>query len=244
MEDKVVLYQGMYWLKDDGEGVTEESAAENSSCWQLINKFPDVPQKISEYVKNRRVVVQAGGNNGLYAKQYADLFETVYTFEPIPELFYCLNLNVTKDNVFKFQGCLGNVHGVVGLGRKVDNNGGSANIYGNGVTPTFMIDDLGLNQCDLIHLDIEGFEFFALKGASNTINKFKPIIVLETAGWSPRYGISTSDILNLLRDFGYKMSADVQGDIVFVPSKIDILKPSEIRYVFNKLKLPFQMNSI
>jgi FkbM family methyltransferase len=238
MEDKVVLYQGMYWLRDDGQGVTEETAAENSSCWQLINKFPDVPQKISEYVKNRRVVVQAGGNNGLYAKQYADLFETVYTFEPIPELFYCLNRNVTKDNVFKFQGCLGNVHGVVGLGRKVDNNGGSANIYGNGVTPTFMIDDLGLNNCDLIHLDIEGFEYFALKGASNTIHKFKPVIVLETAGWSPRYGISTSDILNLLRDFGYKMSADVQGDIVFVPSNIDILKPSEIHSVFNKLKLP------
>ena len=220
MEDKVVLYQGMYWLKDDGGGVTEETAAENSSCWQLINLFPDVPQKISEHVKNRRVVVQAGGNNGLYAKQYADLFETVYTFEPIPELFYCLNRNVTKDNVFKFQGCLGNVHGVVGLGRKHENNGGSANIYGNGVTPTFMIDDLGLNNCDLIHLDIEGFEYFALKGASNTINKFKPVIVLETAGWCFRYNISTSHIESFLNEFGYKLSCNIQGDSVFIPSDV------------------------
>jgi FkbM family methyltransferase len=244
MEDKVVLYQGMYWLKDDGEGVTEESAAENSACWQLLNNFPDVPQKISEHVKNRRVVVQAGGNNGLYAKQYADLFETVYTFEPVPELFYCLNRNITKDNVFKFQACLGDNHVQVGLGRKVDNNAGSANVFGSGVTPTLMIDDLGLNNCDLIHLDIEGFEFFALKGASKTINKFKPVIVLETAGWSPRYGISTLDILKLLKDFGYKMSADVQGDIVFIPSDIEILKPSEIHSVFNKLKLPLQMNSV
>jgi len=33
MENKVVLYKGMYWLRDDGSGVTEEIAYENSSCW-------------------------------------------------------------------------------------------------------------------------------------------------------------------------------------------------------------------
>jgi FkbM family methyltransferase len=218
MENKVVLYKGMYWLRDDGSGVTEEIAYENSSCWQLLNIFPDVPKKISEYVTNRRVVVQAGGNNGLYVKQYAELFETVYTFEPVPELFYCLNRNVTNNNVFKFQACLGNKHEQVGIGNKIDNNAGSTNVFGSGVTPTLTIDDLGLQNCDLIHLDIEGFEIFALRGALNTINKFKPVIVIETAGHCCRYGITEEHILMALNEVGYTHVGNVQGDNVFIYS--------------------------
>jgi hypothetical protein len=63
---------------------------------------PDIPDKISEHITEKKVVVQAGGNCGVYVKRYAELFETVYTFEPSPILFYCLNLNVTNPNVFKF----------------------------------------------------------------------------------------------------------------------------------------------
>jgi len=218
MENKVVLYKGMYWLRDDGSGVTEEIAYENSSCWQLLNIFPDVPKKISEYVTHKRVVVQAGGNNGLYVKQYAELFETVYTFKPVPELFYCLNRNVTNDNVFKFQACLGNKHDQVGIGNKIDNNAGSANVFSSGVTPTLTIDDLGLQNCDLIHLDIEGFEFFALNGGGNTINKFKPVIVIETAGHCSRYGITEEQILLALNELGYKQVGNVQGDNIFIYS--------------------------
>ena len=218
MENKVVLYKGMYWLRDDGSGVTEEIASENSSCWQLLNLFPDVPKKISELVLNRRVVVQAGGNNGLYVKQYAELFETVYTFEPVPELFYCLNRNVTNDNVFKFQACLGNKHEQVGVGNKIYNNAGSANVFGSGVTPTLRIDDLGLNNCDLIHLDIEGFEIFALSGALDTINKFKPVIVIENAGHCNRYGITDETLPKGLNEIGYKEIGNVKGDSVFIYS--------------------------
>ena len=38
---------------------------------------------------------------------------------------------------------------------------------------------MGLNDCSLIHLDIEGYEYFALSGAINTITKFKPVIAIE-----------------------------------------------------------------
>jgi len=225
MEDRVVLYQGMYWLKDDGVGVTKDSATEDSSCWQLLNKFYDVPKKISEWVLNKRVVIQAGGNNGLYAKQYAQLFDTVYTFEPVPELFYCLSRNVTEENVFKFQACLGHTRSLVGVGRKVGNNAGSSNVYGSGVVPTLLIDDLGLEVCDLIHLDIEGFEIFALKGGEKTIVRCRPVIVLETAGWSFRYGISPDNIVTWLKRFDYEQLGYVDGDCVFVwrpPTQVSI----------------------
>jgi FkbM family methyltransferase len=215
MESRVTLYKGMYWLRDDGDGVTEEYAAVNSSCHELLTVFPDVPKKIAEFVSFKGVVVQAGGNNGLYAKQYAELFDTVYTFEPIPELFYCLNRNLTSDNVFKFQACLGNTHSLVGLGRKLNNNGGSSNICGGGNTPTMRIDDLGLSRCDLIHLDIEGFEMFALDGGRITIERCKPVIVLEESGHCMRFGVDPRQIVSWLESFGYTQIGEVQGDRVY-----------------------------
>lgn len=215
MERRVAFYKGMYWLRDDGDGVTDEHASVNSSCHELLTAFPDVPKKIAEFVPSRKVVIQAGGNNGLYAKQYSELFDTVYTFEPVPELFYCLNRNITTDNVFKFQACLGDRHALVGLGRKVYNNAGSTNVYGEGQTPTLMIDNLGLSQCDLIHLDIEGFELFALRGGEKTIAKCRPVIVLEESVHSLRYGVSPGDIERWLAGFGYSRIGTVQGDGVY-----------------------------
>ena len=215
MEDRVACYKGMYWLRDDGDGVRDDYASPNSSCNELLTVFPDVPQKVSQFVNNRHVVVQAGGNNGLYVKQYAKLFETVYTFEPVPELFYCLNRNVTESNVFKFQACLGDAHALVGLGRKINNNAGSTNVYGEGRTPTLMIDNLGLTRCDLIHLDIEGFELFALRGAIHTITAFSPVIVLEESGHGLRYGVQHGDLGNWLTAQGYSQIGNVQGDIVY-----------------------------
>jgi FkbM family methyltransferase len=234
MEDRVVSYNGMFWLKDDGAGVTAETASEDSSCWQLLNIYPDVPKKISEYVKERRIVIQAGGNNGLYAKQYAAMFDTVYTFEPVPELFYCLNRNITAENVFKFQACLGEKHALVGVGRKSYNNAGSTNVYGTGRTPTLRIDDLALDRCDLIHLDIEGFEMFALKGGEKTIAAYNPVIVLETAGWCSRYGVSEDDVISWLAQFGYERVGSVQGDSVFMVTR----KKSEPHNVFSFISIP------
>ena len=47
---------------------------------------------------------------------------------------------------------------------------------GTGAIPVLSIDQLGLNNCDLIHLDIEGGEYDALMGAEHTIKRFGPLI--------------------------------------------------------------------
>jgi hypothetical protein len=50
---------------------------------------------------------------------------------------------------------------------------------GPGAIPVLSIDQLGLDNCDLIHLDIEGGEYDALMGAEQTIKQFRPLICLE-----------------------------------------------------------------
>jgi FkbM family methyltransferase len=157
---------GWWWPKDD------------VNTWAFLLKHHDLPTKISNYVPNKRVVVQAGGNCGLYPKQYGKLFDTVYTFEPDWLNFYCLVRNCPDDNIVKAQACLGDSPGLVKLSVKHWSRGKSF-INGEGSYPVYLIDNLGLTDCSLIHLDIEGYEYFALRGAINTITKFKPVIAIE-----------------------------------------------------------------
>jgi len=163
MIDDVELRDKFWWPKSD------------KRCWQYMLDHPDVPEKVAQYVKkkNRKTIIQAGGNAGFYPKQYASLFETVYTFEPDWLNFYCLNLNVPYENVIKIQSCLGNKHELVSLKIKEVNRGKNF-VAGEGKYPIYMIDNLNLNDCSAIQLDIEGYEYYALLGGEKTILKYKP----------------------------------------------------------------------
>ena len=205
-----------FWPSTDGGDIGIEHP---NSTWKYMLDHPDVPTLVSEYVPNKGVVVQAGGNCGFYVKQYAQLFNVVYTFEPDPLNFYCLNLNVTERNVIKFQACLGEKHEMVSLGNYLNDSGSTHVKNGPGeqsVVPTMLIDDLNLSSCDLIHLDIEGYELFALKGAIETIKKFKPVIVYENPGvWSGRYGYNRTTIDEFVMGLGYSFKCEEQGDMIF-----------------------------
>ena len=58
-------------------------------------------------------------------------------------------------------------------------------------------------KISFIKIDIEGAELFALKGALNTINKYKPIILMEIC-------------INHIRNFNYNVK-----DIYYFFHKID-----------------------
>jgi hypothetical protein len=79
-----------------------------------------------------------------------------------------------------------------------------------------MIDDLNLECCDLIHLDIEGYELHALMGARNTIEKHQPLIVLEYyEPWAKRYNTSLIEIESFLSNCGYVFLEDCYGDRIY-----------------------------
>jgi FkbM family methyltransferase len=46
-------------------------------------------------------------------------------------------------------------------------------------SPSVKLDDINLSGCTLIKIDVEGNEFRVLKGAEQTIEKFKPVILYE-----------------------------------------------------------------
>lgn len=189
-------------------------------CWKTMQKFPNIPQDVMKYVEEKNVMVQAGGNAGFYVKQYAEKFKTVYTFEPDYINFHCLNRNVTSNNVFKFQSCLGSEHKTVGFNIN-ERNRGASHVEGLGNIPTLKIDDLGLTECNLIHLDIEGYEYFALQGALKTIKTFSPVVVIEVWIEMKDRFIKDSNRLSfdLLRGLGYD-KVDVLNEHDFVFKKV------------------------
>lgn len=152
-------------------------------------------------------MVQAGGNCGLYPRLLADIFDSVYTFEPDPLNFFCLANNCQKDNIFKFQAALGDKHAMVQVNRLSMGNVGMHKVSENPAArvPQFTIDDLDLSSFDLLMLDIEGYELNALRGGIKSIEKFKPTIVVEN---------NNKSIVDLLSPLGYRETEKSMMDTI------------------------------
>lgn len=216
MKDLVtVTSEGIYWPVR-GEGTynhLKNEAEQNGGHLSVLSK----------YLKTTNVMVQAGGNCGLLLIPFINKFKRIYTFEPDPVNFYCLNLNLASTNVYKFQGCLGEEHGLVDLCEPfVDEIGAFHVSNGRGSIPKFKLDDLCLDECNLLMLDIEGYEFHALRGALETIAKHKPVICVEcNPQWLARFGSSVQHIEYLLTKMGYRF-AETYGvtsqDRIYIPT--------------------------
>lgn len=171
------------------------------------------------YCRERRVVVQAGGNCGVWPRRMAEMFGTVYTFEPDAQNFTALAVN-TADlrNVFRFQAALGDGPDFVDLERNTINCGAHY-ISGPGPIPVMRIDDLALPACDLIYLDIEGYELKALNGAAQTIAAHRPVIAVEDKGLSDKFGSAQGEIeAQMAQRFGYRVAERVRKDVIMVPA--------------------------
>lgn len=188
---------------------------EDKDCHPIVVSEVGDLNRVWPYIKNYDTVVQAGGNLGIWPKALSPKFKHVYTFEPDHTNFHCLNLNCTEPNIIKIQSALGKQRGLIGM--VVDKfNVGANYVEGKGFIPTLKIDDLGLESCDLIYLDIEGKELDALIGAKKTIERFMPVIGLEDKDeCCTRYGLKVGDTPQWLIDtFGYRVIDRYNRDIL------------------------------
>ena len=141
--------------------------------------------------------------------------------QPDPINFYCLNQNVTSQNVIKMQCCLGNDATPVDTQHLIrpdrPNDIGGVHISGTGFTPSIVIDNLNLPGCDLIQLDVEGYELNALLGAEKTIKKYSPVLCVEFCEkWLNRYDASSDKVLGLLTEWGYIQIEEYGVDKIFI----------------------------
>lgn len=184
----------------------------------------DLPNldKVVARVPRRRVALQAGGCLGIFPKRLAESFETVYCFEPSPALFPLLCQNAPERNIIRFQAALGYHRQFVGLSQerrdgKPDPHEGITHVSGTGPIPTLRIDDLALPVCDLLQLDLEGFELYALQGAAETLARCRPVLCIEINKSIGFMGFSEDDVRACITGAGYRFVERLQSDELFVP---------------------------
>lgn len=194
--------------------------ADDAWCSKVIfDEVGDIDNAL-KYVAKRDVAVQAGGNVGVWAAHLAETFGAVYTFEPCAENYECLTRNVPA-NVIHERAALGDVPGKAGLELVPGNAGAHYLKPGDGEIDVVTIDGLCLDACDLLVLDVEGYEPHALHGAAATIGKFRPVVMMEEKGLSQKYyGITAGAAERWLkREFGYVNVGKVRKDVILAPKK-------------------------
>jgi FkbM family methyltransferase len=184
----------------------------------------DLPHldQVLELTPGRTAVVQAGGCLGVYPDYLSRIFETVYCFEPATDLFALMTLNAPQDNIVRFQAALGCRRGLVGTSRirrdgKTNHHEGITHVVPGGVIPTLRLDDLELPVVDLLQLDVEGAEFAALQGASETLWRCRPVVAIEINKNLQYVGVKESEIVAFLDAHGYRHALTVGSDQAFVP---------------------------
>jgi FkbM family methyltransferase len=174
--------------------------------------------------RRQRVAVQAGGNLGVYPKHLAERFETVYCFEPSAELFPLLVANAPEPNIVKLQAAVGCERRLVGTSRerrdgRPNNHEGITHVAGTGHIPTLTVDDLGLPVCDLLALDVEGYELYALQGAAQTLARCRPVVCVEINKSLGFLGLNPEDVRSFLRGLDYQFVMRLSSDETFVPAE-------------------------
>jgi len=180
--------------------------------------YPDFHEMrfIKDYLRPGDIFIDVGANVGLYTLLAMSIVQPhghVHSFEPgaltFQRLQQVLDLNqltsVTSHNM-----AVSDTNGTVAFNNTLDDCTAhiEAESLDNSALLSVPVVRLDTHLPDvpyaMIKLDIEGHEPFALRGASTWLkNGNPPVIQIEMAGYSKRYGITTSEFIQELRDCGY-----------------------------------------
>lgn len=184
---------------------------------QIKNGFePEMVKLFRALANGSEVILDIGANIGCTAILFGELSKNVYAFEPSQTTFAFLEKNILKSgrqNVFLHNIGLGAEVGEFTLTFAPSNRSGgfvsnqTQASAGHTVEKIVIrqldevIKPLNLPKIDFIKIDVEGFEGHVLRGATQTLSSYKPIVVLELNHWCLNAFQRTSipDFFDLLR---------------------------------------------
>jgi FkbM family methyltransferase len=164
-------------------------------------------QFVLSLVKEGDVVIDVGANIGMLTIPLArkvGVIGAVHAFEPQHKMYWLLHENVLSfNNVFAYPFALGASRGRAAIPDidydKQDNFGGVSLVVGDQID-VGTLDELELLRCNLIKIDVEGMEYDVLKGAENTIKKFKPLLYVENDRRE-----KSAALIAAIHELGYEM---------------------------------------
>jgi len=140
------------------------------------------------------------GNHSLFFSKYCNS-KNVYSFEIDENIFNVLKTNIIKNNlnIKAFNIGIGECEKFVNISHIDPNNTGITKIIDEvGDIKVIPLDNMDINDVTLIKIDVEGYELNVLKGCVKTIEKYKPVLVVE---------LQTIELFNefndLVKEYGY-----------------------------------------
>jgi FkbM family methyltransferase len=192
-----------------------------------------------KYIQPDSIVIECGCHIGTHTVKLASLSKLLYGFEPMPETYDILqkNINVNQlDNVILYKKGVSNKSGSTKYSWISDGNPGGSGLCDNPMgKPNWIettskdidvelvtIDSLALDKVDFMKIDVEGYETLAIEGAMNTIQKCRPVIVMEV--WKNHFGEVnidyTKEAFKNIMDLGYNIEHIGGPDFLFTPLTI------------------------
>jgi FkbM family methyltransferase len=177
-----------------------------------------------KHVTDWSCALDCGAHIGTWSKLMAEKFQQVIAFEPSPDTFEALQANLAQfgcANVQAMNVAVGRAPGLVSMhldsrGRDLKNTGARF-VRDGGDIELVTIDSLNLKSLGFLKMDIEGSEVEALEGASQTIQRCKPIILFENKNMWARFGRERQAPQLFLQRHRYREVEKVSMDVIWAP---------------------------
>lgn len=184
----------------------------------FLQDYKIIDELMIKYPEKRTTFVDIGANIGTYSISLSRYFNKVLAYEPEPNNYDCLKLNVKTNSIENII-----INNVAILNKKgyfsIENHNKSEgihpgtyfiNINKEGNIPCRILDDdlveFGIKEVGFIKIDTEGSELYILKSIQNVMTKQKPIVCVEINDCSYKnYGISKEEIKTFMKTHNYKL---------------------------------------
>ena len=168
--------RGMRWRRDACNACFWLGTYERAKCEAFVREL-----------KPTDVFYDIGANSGYYSLVAATRCRHVIAFEPFPRNIARFRANMTLNklrNVTLVDRALSDRIGVMRFAEGPDTESGALAISGTIEVSATTLDAISLEAPvpDVIKMDIEGGEMFALAGATVMLQKCRPVIFLATHG--------------------------------------------------------------
>lgn len=172
---------------------------------------PHITFFLERNLKKNSVFIDVGSNYGWHSITSSNLCEIIYSFEPQKYVYNIQKENIKQNNITNinlFNYGIGNTNEMLNMSPINYNesvNVGDLSIgLGGEIVEVRTLDSLTLNKVDIIKIDVQGFEKFVIEGGVDTINKNKPLLIVEFEDHQLRkFNYGVIDLFKLIKDMGY-----------------------------------------
>lgn len=161
--------------------------------------------------KEKYNAIDIGAHIGFHSLYFSEIFNNVYSFEANDQNYECLIYNTKiKKNIDCYNFAIGETfdYGKIiipwDFPIKENINSGMGYISRGSEIEIRPLDSFKFKNISFIKIDVEGYEYFVLKGAMETLKNNKILLMFELNGHESRYNLKYENLHELLTSLNYR----------------------------------------